>query len=69
MYIDWFIDCNDFLSGFSEEHGGHGEEPRGFPAGGATRAEEGDGHPAEEDPHGHGEFSCFGFFDNSGVVF
>ena len=42
---------------FPTEHGGHGEEPRVLPAGGATRAEEGDGHPAEEDPHGHGEFS------------
>lgn len=39
------------------EHGGHGEEPRRLPAGGAAGAEEGDGHAAEEDPHGHGE-SC-----------
>lgn len=41
---------------FFAEHGGHGEEPRFFPAGGATGAEEGDGHPAEKDPHGHCEF-------------
>lgn len=42
---------------FAAEHGGHGEEPRVFPAGGATRAEEGDGNSAEEDPHGHSKFS------------
>lgn len=40
---------------FPPEHGGHGEKPRLVPAGGATGAEEGDGHPAEEDPDGHGE--------------
>lgn len=39
------------------EHGGHGEEPGVVPAGGAAGAEEGDGHAAEEDPHGHGGWS------------
>lgn len=54
---DNYLSQTKVIAAFLLEHGGHGEEPWVLPAGGAARAEEGDGHPAEEDPHGHGEFS------------
>lgn len=42
------------------ERGRHGQESQRFLAGGATGAEEGDGHAAEEDPDGHSEWSSPG---------
>lgn len=42
-------------SAFPSEQGGHREESRELSAGDAAGAEEGAGHPAEQDPHGHRE--------------
>lgn len=47
--------CHQPVSPTPPGHGGDGEEPQHFSAGGTTRAEEGNGHTAEEDPHRHGE--------------